>query len=155
MWDLTHLWSKCLNIWLVREQTYESRGFDVNPIRAEWEIRISSQSSCLLSWMILILVSASEIVVQCNNYYLTRRELCSMRPWIWLDDNVLSTFLAHRYYILYCIDQWLYITPWLHLISTPSNMQMEALFRRTNTNTNRKNICHVKLMSSSRNCRLQ
>uniref|UniRef100_A0A6N2LE74 Ubiquitin-like protease family profile domain-containing protein n=1 Tax=Salix viminalis TaxID=40686 RepID=A0A6N2LE74_SALVM len=65
-------------------QTYQSRGFEVNPIRlrffTEWELLTYS-----------IPVSASEIVVQCKNYYLTRGELRSLRPRTWLDDNVLST----------------------------------------------------------------
>ena len=36
-------------------------------------------------------VSASETIVQCKNYHLFRRELYSLRPETWLDDNVLST----------------------------------------------------------------
>ncbi|XP_011043584.1 PREDICTED: ubiquitin-like-specific protease 1 isoform X1 [Populus euphratica] len=33
----------------------------------------------------------SETIVQCKNYHLSRRELYSLRPETWLDDNVLST----------------------------------------------------------------
>ena len=36
-------------------------------------------------------VSASETIVQCKNYHLFRRELYSLRPETWLDDNVIST----------------------------------------------------------------
>ncbi|KAH8484560.1 hypothetical protein H0E87_028868, partial [Populus deltoides] len=33
----------------------------------------------------------SETIVHCKNYHLSRRELYSLRPQTWLDDNVLST----------------------------------------------------------------
>ncbi|KAL9342975.1 hypothetical protein Peur_063406 [Populus x canadensis] len=33
----------------------------------------------------------SETIVHCKNYHLSRRELYSLRPKTWLDDNVLST----------------------------------------------------------------
>ncbi|KAH8484541.1 hypothetical protein H0E87_028852 [Populus deltoides] len=36
-------------------------------------------------------LSESETIVQCKNYHLSRRELYSLRPETWLDDNVLST----------------------------------------------------------------
>ncbi|KAJ6859928.1 hypothetical protein NC651_036297 [Populus alba x Populus x berolinensis] len=36
-------------------------------------------------------VSASETIVHCKNYHLSRREPYSLRPKTWLDDNVLST----------------------------------------------------------------
>ncbi|KAG6742429.1 hypothetical protein POTOM_053300 [Populus tomentosa] len=36
-------------------------------------------------------LSESETIVQCNNYHLSRKELYSLRPETWLDDNVLST----------------------------------------------------------------
>ncbi|KAJ6865964.1 hypothetical protein NC652_037480 [Populus alba x Populus x berolinensis] len=35
--------------------------------------------------------SESETIVQCKNYHLSRKELYSLRPETWLDDNVLST----------------------------------------------------------------
>ncbi|XP_034887223.1 uncharacterized protein [Populus alba] len=36
-------------------------------------------------------LSESETIVQCKNYHLSRKELYSLRPETWLDDNVLST----------------------------------------------------------------
>jgi hypothetical protein len=38
-----------------------------------------------------VFVSASETIVHCKNYHLSRRELYSLRPQILLDDNILST----------------------------------------------------------------
>ncbi|KAJ6865952.1 hypothetical protein NC652_037469 [Populus alba x Populus x berolinensis] len=36
-------------------------------------------------------LSESETIVQCKNYHLSRKELYSLRPETWLDDNVIST----------------------------------------------------------------